>query len=282
MVELLLANCCWVSGAARYGANGYWVSGVARYGAQTGQTRYGIQPIHLAAEAGSKEVLAALIAAGADVNCVDRDGRQPLHYIFSSRDLPEVIEYLVVRGANVDGPYDSREPTPVYLACEKDFAGNLETLLSHVALADKSPRHQRNSALDTAIEHNSPLCVKVLLRHGINPNCCRLDGGTGLHTFALGFYDSVTASRDKAKDEVVLRLLLDQVDLLAKDKCGHTVLDSLISLGAKRNALTRTVLASLFLKNLPVHKALEKDRLKLAIKNYIYIEKFDDLFVLRF
>lgn len=254
MVELLLAN-------------DFCVSEPTDHGAKAGQARYGIQPIHLAAEAGSKEVLAALLAAGADENCVDRVGRQPLHYISNSRDLPEVIEYLVERGANVNGPDDSEGPTPVYLACENDFAGNLKSLLFHGARADKSSRFQSDSALDTAIRHSSPLCVEILLRHGVNPNCCRLDGRTGLHTFALEWYHSIPGSRKDANHKVILRLLLDQIDLLAKDESGHTVLDSLFSLWDESMALTWLELARLFLENLPAHKTAEKVLLEVEIRN---------------
>jgi len=40
----------------------------------------GHTPLHCAASYGRAEVVAALLAAGADVNAVDRHGRTPLRY----------------------------------------------------------------------------------------------------------------------------------------------------------------------------------------------------------
>ncbi len=79
-----------------------------------------------------------MIAAGADVNCADRDGRQPLHYLTDSRDRPDVILYLATKGAEINGLSVSSEPTPLHLACKNNFTGNLEALLSLGALADDS------------------------------------------------------------------------------------------------------------------------------------------------
>lgn len=234
----------------------------------------GVQAIHLAARTGSTEVLAALIAAGADVNSADRDGRQPFHSASHFRDLPGVIQYLVERGANVNGLHD---PTPLQLALTNNFAGNLEALLSLGAFADEAPSFQCESALDTAIIHGSLSSVEYLIKSGSDPNHCRVDGCTGLHTFAWMFYARrfyatrrLTAlPRDKLNDQGILRLLLDHIDFLAKDQRGHSVL---VDLFYRRGIMDEDVmleLARLFLDNLPEFEILGKTLLRSLIRHRV-------------
>lgn len=209
---------------------------------------YRRQAIHLAASNGSMAVLAALVAAGADVNCADKFGRQPLHYISECQDLPHVIEYLAEAGANVNGRTHQNKITPVRLACREDLVGNLIALLSLGALAG-------GSDLDTAIIHGSPLSVETLLRRGIDPNCCGCDGVTGLHSLVLA--SDTNAPRDESTDKRILQLLLEHIDLLAKDHNGDTVLSRLFRLpGISDERMLE--LARLFLANLPELAVLEK------------------------
>lgn len=246
------------------------------------ETNCGIQAIHLAAEIGSTEILAALIAAGADVNSSDRDGRQPLHYISDSQDLPKVIEYLAEMGAYINGPHNSKEPTPIHLACKNNFNLNLKALLSLGALADdplrlqseqlefglEFRRERRESALlHTAIKHGSPLSVETLLEYGLDPNCCRAEGGTSLHTFVLEFYASAPRLRNELSDLKILQLLLHQVSLFAEDQNGHTVLDVMFNLQGKTDVIATLELARLFLDTLPVDRVFEKNALRSMMRS---------------
>ena len=190
----------------------------------------------------------ALVAAGADVNCADKFGRQPLHYISECQDLPHVIEYLAEAGANVNGRTHQNKITPVRLACREDLIGNLIALLSLGALAG-------GSDLDTAIIHGSPLSVETMLRRGIDANCCGCDGVTGLHSLVLA--SDTNAPRDESTDKRILQLLLEHIDLLAKDHNGDTVLSRLFRLpGISDERMLE--LARLFLANLPELAVLEK------------------------
>lgn len=222
------------------------------------RTNSGIQAVHLAAKTGSMEVLAALIDAGADVNCADRDGRQPLHYISESQDRPDVIKYLIKRGASPSGLHPLSVPTPLYLARENNFTGNVEIL--------RTLKDDYLLALDTAIRDGSPSSVGTLIRKGGDPNRCRSDGGTGLHTFVLGLYTNVP--RDKSTNRRILRLLLDHVDLLAETDYGNgfTVLDSLFHLGGKTDEVATLKLARLFRDNLPEHKSREDHILRCMMR----------------
>ena len=58
-------------------------------------------PLHEAAWAGDLEEAKALVAAGANVNCIDAAGESPLHGAASWGNV-ETIEYLVSVGADVN------------------------------------------------------------------------------------------------------------------------------------------------------------------------------------
>ena len=191
------------------------------------KTGYGIQAVHLAARTGSTEILAALFAAGADPNCTDLYGHQPLHYISDSQDLPTVIEYLVERGASIPGIHDADELTLLHMACRNDFPGNLKALLGFGALAGGFPLCQLESALDTAIRCGSALSVQTLLL--------------------------------SLADEKTLPFFLDHVNLLGKDQNGVRFITSLLRLLPKD--WTR-----LLLENLPSHKIIEKIVLEQKMK----------------
>ena len=217
---------------------------------------HGIQAIHLAAEDGSLFVLEALITAGADVNCTDSEGRQPLHYISDSRDLPEVIEYLVESGAIVDGHMGFKIPTPLHLACKNDFLNNVSALKSAGALLIQSSSRQCDSALDAAIRHSSPSSVEMLLEF-VDPMCCRLDGDTALHTFVLAFYANASRPHDRSADERILRMLLPWINLSLWSKNGSVLYLMFDRVGKNQVAVTRE-LAKLFLDNFHI---VEHDKL---------------------
>lgn len=226
---------------------------------------FGIQAIHLAASIGSVDLLAVLIAAGADVNCANIYGWRPLNYASNSRDLPNVIEYLAGRGVDIRETFYDGKLAPLDMACKNDFIGNVKALLS---FAYGIPFFPLEPALDTAIRHGSLLSVDALLSWGVSPLCCRSDGNSGLHTFFLRFDTMV--HRHLSAEETLLRLLLDHIDLLAKDQNGNTVLDSLSHFNFKdiRNFqdASETEMARFLLEYLPNNRVLEGNVLRSMIE----------------
>ena len=106
----------------------------------------GRQPIHLAAKYGSIEIIHALLDKGATLDCWDRDGRQPLHCAANWLDRPNVIEFLVEAGADIDaGELHKR---PLNFACRANCDENVRALINLGAEIDDYP-----SVLRTAIEH---------------------------------------------------------------------------------------------------------------------------------
>ena len=221
------------------------------------KTGHGIQAAHLAARIGSTSILMALFDAGAQVNCTDSRGCQPIHYISDSQDLPRVVDFLLGRGADTHSANGTDELTPLHMACRHDFTGNLKTLLSLGAAVGEHYPLQLESALDTAIRCGSSSSVQTLLEYGVSPSNCCYDGGSGLHTF-VSRYCTTTKGEDPA-DLMIVRLLLEHIELLVFNDSGETVLDSLLRLGSKSE------IARLFLDSLPQHKVPEREKLSSVI-----------------
>ena len=60
-----------------------------------------LSPLHLAAERDDPDIIDILIAAGAEVNCVDRYGATPLHYA-ACEGIADVTEALLRNGADIN------------------------------------------------------------------------------------------------------------------------------------------------------------------------------------
>jgi ankyrin repeat protein len=82
------------------------IAALIRAGANVGAAnRYGIKPLTLAATNGSATAISALLAAGADANTTS-DGGEPVLMTAARTGKPEAIKLLVGRGAHVN----AREP----------------------------------------------------------------------------------------------------------------------------------------------------------------------------
>lgn len=81
------------------------------------QDRYGMLPLHYAAEAGQLDTVKFLLANGADIMARDNRGWTALHHAVDNKQA-EVMELLIVHGATVDAQNTMRW-TPLHLAVFK-------------------------------------------------------------------------------------------------------------------------------------------------------------------
>ena len=216
------------------------------------ETGLGIQAIHMAARTGSVELLAILLDAGADVNCADRYGNQPLHYASESRDQPDVIQYLALRGASINELHRLDESAAPYLAYKKKFYGNMMALQPLIADAHTVSVEKCESA-------QKPFDVlgRSLTSTRSHPSDCRNDGGPDLQTFVLEYCK--TAPGDRSADRKTLQLLLSHTDLRAEYANGGTFLESLFPIDRVYDKYgVRTELVGLFLEYLPLHRLWER------------------------
>jgi serine/threonine protein kinase len=90
-------------------------------GASAQTQSLGLTPLHRAAKNGSLNVIDPLLAAGAFLNAVSREGKTPLHIAAEKQNIP-MVQVLLEKGAKVDSR-DSTGRTALHTAAEE---GNLE------------------------------------------------------------------------------------------------------------------------------------------------------------
>ena len=163
----------------------------------------GIQAAHLAARLGYLEILSTLEDGGANLDREDQNGLPPRKYnlYFSTPDnnscmrmaaeLRHRVHPALTR--QIDSTWDGNAPWPY-----------------------KSLPERSLQTLHMAIRLGLPSLVEELIKEGFDPNHCRDDGGTGLHTFVRRY--CTMPKRDESANKEILRLLLEVVDLWAKDK----------------------------------------------------------------
>lgn len=69
------------------------------------------------------------IRLGADINLPDNYGRTPLH-VASAVDYPEMVEFLIEMGANINALTKDEHQTPLHYAAQNDATSSLKVLLN--------------------------------------------------------------------------------------------------------------------------------------------------------
>ena len=136
---------------------------------------YDTTPLISAARHRRKDVLEALLAAGADVNGVDEYGNTALGEAALNR-RKDLVDILIAAGADVDRP-NYKGITPLMQACiapgfnetdEVNAVAVINTLLDLGADVNKSDEQYYDAVLVHALSYAypSPVVVKVLLARG--------------------------------------------------------------------------------------------------------------------
>ena len=236
---------------AAQSGNAPMVQLLLRYGAQIGaENQLGEQPIHLAAKFGLIEALRALIDGGATLHCSDHGRHQPLHCAAEYSNRPDMIEFLVHAGADINA-WKMNE-RPLHIACRLNLVGNVRALLA-LGAKTTSGFPSGSSPLYTAIEHGSMDALEALLEHGVDTDWPGFIRTTALHSSL-----DIRASNVLAAKRSLQLLLRYKADVNAQDDEGDTALHKVARQAWKQLSGRQIQLASILLDNNADRDALNK------------------------
>ena len=225
-------------------------------------TRTGRTPLHIAAMANAPILIAALVAAGADVEARDRDGFTALHAAAFKNSVAAIAALLEAGAGLEERNYDGR--TPLQVANQGDSAAALVALLEAGADFDvrdwfgRTPLHMSALAVGRG-RANDPLGLMTglvaLLHAGADLNVFDVLGWTPLHTAAA-----------ESNPAAVLALLGAGADPNARNPDGWTPLRQWVGHGDNPAILAALLDAGADLDTLDndgdplLHLAAERDR----------------------
>ncbi|KAJ6590227.1 ankyrin repeat-containing domain protein [Mycena sp. CBHHK59/15] len=125
-------------------------------------------PLHVALRARSAEVVALLLAAGANPNAEwDQDEIRPIHMAVQNADL-EMVKLLLDHGADIDARYgcDGCSENALHEACSRGQLDMVELLLDRGANLECGGHY--GSALGFAVHECKLAVVRLLLERGAN------------------------------------------------------------------------------------------------------------------
>ncbi|KAF7591831.1 Ankyrin repeat domain-containing protein 44 [Aspergillus hancockii] len=132
--------------------------------------RYKATPLMLAAACGHKDMTELLVNHGADVNNEIPEGYTPL-LAAVAQGHTEIVEYLLANGASVTAMLDVHCYEPLELAVHENRLEVVKVLLRHGVDPNKSSPltiAAKRGYMEVALEYAQPMMVDLLLKYGGN------------------------------------------------------------------------------------------------------------------
>lgn len=248
--------------------------------------------LHFACEFNNPPVVECLVQSGADINCVNLDGKSPLSLACSRQKNVQslsIIKFLIDSGADVNNSDGMQNIHPVRLLIQnknleavqylidKELLSENENFLTDAVLTSNPDMvkllidHQNNinrtySLFELTPLHQacmspvvSPEIVEILLTHGANPNVKSKTQETPLH-YAC----------QKGNVQKVVLLLKFGANVNSTNKHGFSPLDACVIKSCCTTEMKLLILKCFMLAGLKVDSALRQNLFR-------YREHFDPL-----
>ncbi|KXX76224.1 Ankyrin-3 [Madurella mycetomatis] len=150
------------------------------------------------------EVLDLLIAHGADINAIDAADvfkLPPLHVLLCRTDTPgPLLDAFVKRNADTNAE-NAGSARPLQIVCSTGQVENLKILLGSEVLELDDPDLHGTTAVHEAVFFGHSNCVRILLKHGADPDIPDKLSRVALHTAARkGLIDCVRILLEYTKE----------------------------------------------------------------------------------
>ena len=124
-----------------------------------------VTPLHRAAEHNALETASLLLENGVNVNVVrEYYGETPLHRAVYSYDNPNMVSFLIEKGANVDAT-NTQDGTPLHYAAAFNALESAAVLLANGANVN-AEGYLNATPLDAAIDRDNTEMQDLLRQHG--------------------------------------------------------------------------------------------------------------------
>ena len=127
-------------------------------------TEYGITPLHIACINGSKNAVDLLLDLGANINAVDNDGNNCLHYAVNSKNQ-NLLKKLLVRGADKN-IRNKKGELPYDLAVKNNYK-NIADILSARNAFIQNPCSNNHEITGLRSSHNNITLFVIILFMGL-------------------------------------------------------------------------------------------------------------------
>lgn len=199
----------------------------------------GVTALYLAAQNGYTEMLALLLAHGANPNEAIKDGRTPLLMAILNKEEASAL-LLLQKGANPNKAEKEKGVTPFFLAAELGALDIVKKALNHHANVNKAD-HKGFTPLYMAVQNNHEEVVNLLLKKGASPNLKSYENNlfpliaatlNGNINIASALLDKGAQINDVA--QVPTEILTDHAQRVGRLTAIHSVMD----LNSKNIAMT--------------------------------------------